>query len=381
MTANLICFSHLRWNFVYQRPQHLLSRLARTTRVFFFEEPLREDAASRNSISIQQDGRLHVITPQISCDTPDHDVPSVLRNLLDDAIRELNIGDYMLWYYSPMALSFSDHLKPELVVYDCMDELSAFKFAPPELRERERQLLQRADIVFTGGFTLYQAKKDKHHNIHPFPSSIDKQHFLSARSIQEDPSDQAEIPHPRLGFYGVVDERFDLDLLGNMADLRPQWHFVIIGPVVKIDPASLPQRNNIHYLGGKNYKDLPAYLAGWDIAIMPFAINESTRFISPTKTPEYLCGGKPVISTRITDVVNDYGNKNVVAIADTAEEFIARAEEFMSMAGSEEWLGRVDSVLNGNSWDITSEQMKNLIVKTHSIKRTNKKQLSDTNYV
>jgi glycosyltransferase involved in cell wall biosynthesis len=358
-----------------------LSRLAQTTRVFFFEEPLREDAASRNSISIQQDGRLYVITPQVSSDIPDQEVTAALKALLDDAIRELKINSFMLWYYSPMALSFSDHLLPELTIYDCMDELSAFKFAPPELQQRERQLLDRADIVFTGGYTLYQAKKDKHHNIHPFPSSIDKQHFLSARAIQEDPADQAEIPHPRLGFYGVVDERFDLELLRGMANLRPEWHFVIVGPVVKIDPTSLPQQKNIHYLGGKSYKDLPAYLAGWDIAIMPFAINESTRFISPTKTPEYLCGGKPVISTRITDVVNDYGSKNVVAIADTAEEFVARAEEFLAMTANEEWLGRVDQVLNGNSWDATSEKMKSLIVKTHSIKKTNKKQLSDTNYV
>lgn len=358
-----------------------MSRLAQTTRVFFFEEPIRENAASRNSISIQQDGCLYVITPQVKRDVSENELHATLRSLLDDAIRELNIGNYMLWYYSPMALSFTDHLAPELIIYDCMDELSAFKFAPPELQERERQLLERADIVFTGGFTLYQSKKDKHHNIHPFPSSIDKQHFLRARAIQEDPSDQAMIPHPRLGFYGVVDERFDLDLLGSMAAMRPNWHFIIIGPVVKIDPASLPQSNNIHYLGGKNYKDLPVYLAGWDIAIMPFAINDSTRFISPTKTPEYLCGGKPVISTRITDVVNDYGSKNVVAIADTAEEFIARAEEFLSMTVNDEWLVRVDKVLNGNSWDVTSEQMKNLIVKTHTIKRTNNKQLSDTNYV
>ena len=207
-----------------------------------------------------------------------------------------------------MSLAFSDHLAPGLIVYDCMDELSAFRGAPPELVEREVELMCRANLVFTGGYSLYEAKRQRHDNAHPFPSSVDVEHFAAARRPQHDPDDQAEIPHPRLGFYGVIDERLDIALIEQVARMRPDWQIVLVGPVVKIDPAELPQRDNIHYLGGKTYDELPQYLSGWDVAIMPFALNESTRFISPTKTPEYLAGGCPVVSTPITDVVRTYGD-------------------------------------------------------------------------
>ena len=182
-----------------------------------------------------------------------------------------------------MMLPFSRHIEPSAVVYDCMDELANFKFAPPELKDLENELFERADAVFTGGYSLYEAKQDRHRNIHPFPSSVDRAHFAQARGTIEDPADQKDIPHPRLGFYGVVDERMDLAMLEQVADLRPDWQLVIVGPVVKISEEDLPRRKNIHYLGGKSYAELPVYLAGWDAAMMPFAINDSTRFISPTK--------------------------------------------------------------------------------------------------
>jgi UDP-galactopyranose mutase len=199
--------------------------------------------------------------------------------------------------------------------------------------------------------------------MYPFPSSIDKTHFIIARTPVQEPDDQKTIPHPRLGFYGVLDERMDLVLLEEMSSLRPDWHFIMIGPVVKIDPAALPKKDNIHYLGHKDYKDLPAYLAGWDIALMPFALNESTKFISPTKTPEYLAGGKPVISTAIKDVVTPYGSDRLVHIAGSAEEFIDAAEKELTKtnSGREEWLGRVDAYLSGISWDRTFQGMESLI--------------------
>ncbi|HEY1112573.1 MAG TPA: glycosyltransferase, partial [Chitinophagaceae bacterium] len=250
-----------------------------------------------------------------------------------------------------------DHLAPKMVVYDCMDELSAFKFAPPALTENEKMVMQKADVVFTGGYSIYEAKKDKHHNIYPFPSSIEKEHFAIARTISEDPADQAPIPHPRFGFFGVLDERFDIDLIEQVAKARPNWQFVLIGPVVKIDPATLPQYANIHYLGGKTYKELPQYLAGWDVAVIPFAMNESTRYISPTKTPEYLAAGKPVISTPIRDVVSPYGENKLVHIASTAEEFIRHGEAILKKKQQKAWLNKVDAFLAGNSWDRTWSQM------------------------
>jgi UDP-galactopyranose mutase len=269
----------------------------------------------------------------------------------------MKINKYFSWYYTPMALPFTDLLTPELVIYDCMDELSAFKFAPPELTIREKQLFEKADIVFTGGHSIYESKKNAHHNIFPFPSSIDKHHFGAARIIKNDPEDQKNIPHPRFGFFGVVDERFDIDLLDKVAAARPEWHFVILGPVVKIDPDILPDHANIHYLGGKKYDELPSYISGWDIAMIPFAMNESTRFISPTKTPEYLAAGKPVISTPIRDVVSPYGDNKLVHIISNAEEFIKAAEGELKKKRRSAWLKKVDEFLAGNSWDRTWSQM------------------------
>ena len=260
-----------------------------------------------------------------------------------------------------MALAYTAHFHPIAPVYDCMDELSAFKFAPPELKLFEKELFQKADIVFTGGNNLYEAKKTQHKNIFSFPSSIDKAHFQAARENETEFDDQAAIPHPRLGFYGVIDERFDIDLIKQAADAKPDWHFVLIGPVIKIDEATLPRNKNIHYLGAKSYGELPSYLSGWDIALIPFAINESTRYISPTKTPEYLAGGKPVISTAITDVVNPYQELGLVHIIQNAEELVQVATSELSITDKREWLTKVDEYLSAISWDATWGRMNELM--------------------
>jgi glycosyltransferase involved in cell wall biosynthesis len=366
MPSDIICFSHLRWNFVYQRPQHLLSRFAKNGRVFFLEEPVVDEGSCAYTVHQASASQVMVVVPHVRHGLSDPEMIEHQRKVVNSLMRERGIRDehFIAWYYSPMALAFSSHLSPELTVYDCMDELSAFKFAPPELKEREEELLRRADIVFTGGHTLYEAKKHRHHNIHAFPSSIDKKHFERARYLAEDPADQSAIARPRLGFFGVIDERFDISLVDGAAELRPDLNFVLVGPVVKIDPATLPRRNNIHYLGGKDYEELPSYLAGWDVAIMPFARNESTRFISPTKTPEYLSGGKPVISTSITDVVNDYAKKGLVCIADTPEEFIRCVDDILSNGDRSKWLADVDAQLSDNSWDITCKRMTSLMAET-----------------
>ncbi|HEY9361996.1 MAG TPA: glycosyltransferase [Chitinophagaceae bacterium] len=307
------------------------------------------------------DHNLWVVVLQVSKNTPVEKRNHILKTLLNSLIDDKEIKNYLVWYYSPMALSYSNHLYPSLIIYDCMDELSAFKFAPPELKKMEASLMNRADLVFTGGHSLYEAKKHLHHNIHPFPSSIDKSHFVVARTNKKDPADQASIPHPRFGFYGVIDERFHISLIDELSALRPDWHFVLVGPVIKIDPAVLPKKENVHYLGGKDYKDLPLYLSGWDVAILPFALNESTKYISPTKTPEYLAGGKPVISTSITDVVTPYGKQGLVHIADTAKEFIAEAENIFNDKNKKEWLKKVDAFLATNSWNETWHSMSELI--------------------
>jgi UDP-galactopyranose mutase len=360
-TTDLVCFSHLRWDFVYQRPQHLLSRCAKNRRVFFIEEPIFGNGSMRLDMR-EADAGVRVVVPHL----PDGlrseiAINAVMREMTRQLFIDHDIDEYIFWYYTPMALNFTDHFNPVASVYDCMDELSAFKGAHSNLPLLEKQLFRHVDLVFTGGQSLYEAKCDQHPSVHAFPSSIDASHFGKARNITEDPEDQAGIPHPRLGFFGVVDERFDSELLDRVATMRPEWQFVVIGPVVKIDPATLPNHPNIHYLGGKKYQELPEYLAGWDIALLLFARNESTRFISPTKTPEYLAAGKPVISTSIRDVVRPYGELKLVEIADHPEEFIKAAEKILAKTGRTEWLTRVDSFLEHISWDKTWNQMSNLI--------------------
>lgn len=355
----LVCFSHLRWDFVFQRPQHLMTRFARSRQVVYWEEPLGAPAGSepRLDTRICPQSGVEVATPVLPDDLDAEAREEALRTLLNTALEGRSTG-LIRWYYTPMMLPFSRRLAAACTVYDCMDELANFKFAPSELMGLEQELLGLADVVFTGGYSLWEAKRDRHPNIHPFPSSVDRDHFAQARRAQPQPADQAAIPEPRLGFYGVVDERMDLDLLAELADARPDWSVVIVGPVVKIDPAGLPRRPNLHFLGGKTYAELPTYLSGWEVALMPFAVNEATKFISPTKTPEYLAGGRPVVSTPITDVVRHYGDLQAVAIAATPGEFIAACDAGLVLARNPgNWLERADAALAASSWDETFSRM------------------------
>jgi UDP-galactopyranose mutase len=343
---------------VFQRPQHLLTRCARRHRVFVIEEPLFDDGPARLDVSVRQHG-IRVVVPRFPA-CPPGEAAALQAQLLRGLFRDHRIADYVLWYYTPMAMEFTRDLTPRAVVYDCMDELSAFAGAPAVMRDREQELLARADVVFTGGQTLYESKRHSHSNVHAFPSSVDVEHFARGRVKQQDPDDQAGIPHPRLGFFGVVDERMDLDLLRQLSAARPDWHLVIVGPVVKIDPSVLPVAANIHYLGPKQYDELPSYLAGWDVALLPFARNDATRFISPTKTPEYLAAGKPVVSTSIRDVVRPYGTQGLARIADQPDEFVVAVEAALA-EDSAERLRQVDAFLTQTSWDGTWTRMYRLV--------------------
>jgi UDP-galactopyranose mutase len=358
-STDLICFSHLRWNFVFQRPQHLMTRCARERRVFFFEEPqISPGGAPR--LAVDQSGGVRVVVPHLPDSLGYDERIAAQRMLLDGMCATYRIAEYVAWYYTPMALAFSHHLEPVATVYDCMDELSAFKGAPTVIKEREAELLRRANLVLTGGQSLYEAKRHQHPNIHPFPSSVDAAHFAQARRITSDPLDQAAIPHPRLGFFGVIDERMDLALLDGIASARPDWHLVLLGPVTKIEPASLPQRPNIHYLGSKQYDDLPHYVAGWDVALLPFARNEATRFISPTKTPEYMAAGKPVVSTSIRDVVRPYGQQGLVRIADDVPSFVRASVAAMAEDATKR-ITLADAFLRQTSWDGTWSRIRLLV--------------------
>jgi UDP-galactopyranose mutase len=364
---DIVCLAHLRWDFVFQRPQHLMTRFVRERRVYYVEEPRFDDGPVR--IVMNQDvSGVHIVIPYLTHAMSKEEGAKAHRELMEELISGQKIDRYILWYYTPMALSFTRQLQPAMVVYDCMDELSAFNGAPTKIKEYENELVKRADLIFTGGQSLFEAKRDSHHNIHPFPSSIDVDHFAKARSVPSEPQDQAGIPHPRLGFYGVIDERMDLELIEEIARSCPEWQLVMIGPLAKVEESDLPHLPNIHYLGSKPYNELPDYLGGWDVALLPFARNKSTRFISPTKTPEYLAGGIPVVSTPIKDVVRPYGEKGLVSIAENPKEFVEAVKEILDPDHDRQaWLQKVDLFLANISWEDTWQGMKSQITKTASI--------------
>jgi UDP-galactopyranose mutase len=354
----LVVFSHLRWDFVFQRPQHLLTRLAASRPVVYVEEPVRGPGEPFWQFTWPAPG-LTVARPHTPVDAAgygDEQLPH-LRDLVARLIAAQGWSEYVCWFYTPMALPLAELLAPKAVVYDCMDELSAFKFAPPQLLGREAELLRRADVVFTGGPSLYAAKRDRHPNVHCFPSSVDAAHFAKATDPAMEAAEQRDLPRPRLGYFGVIDERIDLDLIAAAADARPDWQFVMVGPVAKIDPELLPRNPNIHYIGQQPYGRLPEFLAGWDVALMPFARNESTKFISPTKVLEYMAAEKPIVSTPITDVAEPYGQ--IVHLADTPEEFVAACKAALGWDAAER-ARRVDlkrQVLARTSWDATAAAM------------------------
>ena len=361
--AAILCLSHLRWDFVFQRPQHLMTRAALTRRVYYVELPLFGDWDDHLDIRAVEGG-VQVVVPRIRIGFDAAESQARTAALLAELAGQEALGDFTLWVYTPMELPVAAQLRPGLTVYDCMDELANFRHAPPELRAREQQLFTQADLVFTGGHRLWEAKSKQHPSAYPFPSSVDKAHFAQARADLPNPEDQIPLPRPRLGFYGVIDERFDTALIAELARRRPEWTFVLLGPVVKIEDSELPRAANLHYLGMKTYAELPHYLAHWDVALMPFARNAATEFISPTKTPEYLAAGVPVVSTSICDVVRPYGERALVRIADTADDFEAACEAALAERGQvagQERQARADAFLAELSWERTWREMEALM--------------------
>ncbi|MBW4655911.1 MAG: UDP-galactopyranose mutase [Kaiparowitsia implicata GSE-PSE-MK54-09C] len=361
-TASVICFSHLRWDFVLQRPQHLMNRFGRTRQIYFFEEFIPTDHHSPYLETHPYVGTGIVsIRPRLPAHWDEARRQAGLRQLLDLLLRLNGIVKPLLWFYSPLMYEFARHVDAAAVVYDCMDELANFRFAPPNLREVEAELMERADLVLAGGSSLFDSRKGKHDNIHLFPSGVEIEHFARARSAVEPASDMAALPGKKLGFYGVIDERIDLPLLATLARSHSEWSIVMVGPLAKLSPHELPQAPNLHFMGPRPYSELPACLAAWDVALMPFAINDATRFISPTKTPEYLAAGLPVVSTPIVDVVATYGDsEGAVRIADTPEAFVAACEAALS-ADPAAFLPQIDLRLAAMSWDETFRRINALV--------------------
>jgi hypothetical protein len=358
--GDLLCFSHLRWDFVFQRPNHLMSRAARGRRVVYVEEPVPVPGAAQAELRAEERHGVEVVTPHVPERLEGLALESTLRRLMDTLVEARGMERPVLWYYTPMALPWTAHLPASAVVYDCMDHLAGFAGAPPRLLELEARLLHSADVLFTGGARLHSLKSRQHPHAYCLPSSVDAEHFSRARGGRPVPADQSAIPAPRIGYAGVIDERVDLGLIAALAHAEPTWSVVLVGPVTKIDPDTVPAAPNIHRLGARQYARLPDYLAGWDVAIMPFAHNEATRYISPTKTPEYLAAGLPVASTSIHDVVDPYGNNGLVEIGDGADGFVAAVRR-AALTERDALIRRVDAFLAHRSWDATWSAMDDLL--------------------
>jgi glycosyltransferase involved in cell wall biosynthesis len=363
---DLLVFSHLRWEFVTQRPQHLMNRFAKNHKVLFIEEPIGYDSTNKGTAHIiRPNENITVIQPRI-----DNGDMQQLADVVKQEMKKEGIADCIYWFYSGMFVDVLSHLDVcKGIVFDCMDELSAFKGAPQELIDKEKLLISKANVVFTGGKSLYESKKRFHQNVYCFPSSVDHSHFEKALEDSiEVPQDLNAIPHPTVGFYGVIDERMDLDLMRETAERMPQVHFIYIGPVVKIAEEDLPRRDNVHYLGSKKYDELPNYLKGIDIAFMPFALNKSTEFISPTKTLEFMAALKPIVSTAIKDVERDYSN--IVPIIHTAEEAKNAIQQFLDETAEQKQKRESEetTIIKKTSWDKTQKEMETII--TNSIFNT-----------
>ena len=352
----LVAFSHLRWGFVWQRPQHLLTRFAREMPVVVIEEP--DYHLEGADVYVRRDHGVTVVTPLLPLADEQYGFGNhangQISRLIEPFVRPGT--DPILWYYTPMALGAEPAtVRPRLTVYDAMDDLASFRAAPPELRIREARLLSQVDLVFTGGPTLYRQRRDMHRSVHCFPSGVEAAHFASTKASPHE--GLAHQRRPVLGYYGVIDERLDLDLLAEIADLRPDWTIALIGPVAKIDETTIPERANIIRFAQQAYDDLPSFLACFDVALMPFARNEATRAISPTKTLEYLAGGKPVVSTPIADVMTLYGD--AVEIATTGEEFVVAAESVLNRTSDadRQWRAHAARLVAAHDWDCIAEAM------------------------
>ncbi|HSU55816.1 MAG TPA: glycosyltransferase [Candidatus Dormibacteraeota bacterium] len=326
----IIVHSHLCWDWVWQRPQQFVSRLSKRHKILFVEtvapDPALVVPAARFR-QVEKYPNTTILTVQFPAWRWGDGayVDSERRRIVQQFVAGpgSEFENPVQWFYDPMAVpAFAGQMGERLTVYDCMDELSRFRCAPPEMSVREAKLLALADVVFTGGRKLWESKRRHHENCHFYGCGVDVAHFGKALKPETPIATQLEsLSKPVLGYFGVVDERLDYDLIARLADANPEWSVAIVGPVLKVEEASLPRRANLHWLGGQPYADLPSFCKGFNICLMPFALNEATEFINPTKALEYMATGRPIISSAVPDVVANFGE--VVHVADDVEEFIS----------------------------------------------------------
>jgi UDP-galactopyranose mutase len=365
----LFVFSHLRWDGAFRRPQQLLSRLAGRWRVVFVEPP-RPAAGPARLERIGLGPCLEVLVPHtpLPAAAGDDAQAALLRPLLAGHARLPADAAAVAWVSTPMALPLIDAVQPACVVYDCMEELAALADAPRELRRRETALLRRAALVIAGGPSLHEAQRARHANVHSLPSAVDAAHFAPERldaasdeAVQADTL-QGVLARPRLGFHGVIDERIDVGLVARLADAHPDWQIVMAGPVLRRDAARLPRRPNLRWLGPQPYARLPYLLAGWDVALMPYVLDDTTRRLSPVETLEYMAAEKPIVSTAVPDVVALYGS--LAEIAHHAGGFMRACEVMLGESPQRRCRRALDmlTTVSTQSWDRTADVVHRLVV-------------------
>ena len=361
-SSDLLVFSHHRWDQLFHRPQHLFTRYAKYRRVFFVESPIFGMTEIPRLFLKETTENVLTVVPHLPHEFGPMQMETLLADLVDELIYEEELIDFTVWYDSPKAWAYTQHLTPEAVIYDCDQD-----------HDDDKDLMARANIVFASSPSLCEKKEQEHSNVHSCPSAINHPHFKQARLKLTAPDDQINIPHPRIGFYGNVDEKLNTHLISEMAKLRPDFHFIILGPCS--NSKQLPKAPNIHYLGQKDYYSLPLYLAGWDCTMMPYHTDESTQYMYPAKILEFIAAGKPVVSTMLKDIVNPYVTRRLIHVAEDSIAFIQAIEAAMEDKKNPEWIDRVDHFLKDHSWDQTFSRMakieEDLLKNRHQISKIN----------
>lgn len=361
--TDLIVFSHERWNSSFSRTSQIMSHFSKYRRVYFFEEPIL--GVSQNPIYLLRETRddVVVVEPYLSSDMSIFEQKNALLEVIKKFINDETITEFSVWSDTPKAMPLIRSMRPKVVIYDCIADYSQ------TLNELETEMFNAADVVLTSSQTLYAAKRSMHSNIHNNPDSLDYRHFYQTRSVEEESDDISSIPHPRIGFSGDIDNRIDFNLVKNLAELKPEWHFIFAGEIKDIDPETLPKNSNIHYISHKSYSKIPMYLAAWDCTFLPYKVNESTKFLNPILISESLVGGKPVVASPLDDVRATYGDQNLIYLAEFPHDYVNRIEYALSSQGhSTEWLENVDKNFRGMSWDKNCRRIAELEMDIYAIK-------------
>lgn len=316
----IVCLSSTRWSFLWQRPQQIMSRLCARHDILYVDPPFPVAEEQVRGISNDESGTLIVKNLQTINDAlqifrpleisrfsyPDLDSNELLKMnqellqcQIQKALFQLGWQHPLLWLYDPRNVNLVDQLNPCGVIYDCVDSFRSFSWSHPHVSIWEEALVDRADVVLATSRALYQERLRKNRYTFLVPNAADYKHFSPWQGYEK-PADITAISRPRLGFIGAIYEWVDLELLQVIADKSPAWNLVLIGP--KQHGLQLPERSNIHWLGQRGYAELPAYVHSFDVALIPFLVNETTQHANPIKFWEYLAAGKPVVSTLLPEI-------------------------------------------------------------------------------